>query len=397
RYLYLVGRHAEAQVELDPLNPLDIPLSRGGTNARWRIRAAYIAAASSAALGDFEDALERFSAIVQARPQEPRDRQIVELAALAIARIHQDHGEFERAVAAYRTIGRDSPFFLEALYESAWALLGAMQFEQAVDVLDRLLAYDPAAPITIEIKQLRGKAKIRASDYAGAEAEFKALQEQFAALVERLAPQLRHRADASGYFAVVVRDDAEHFSTSALLPAEALPIVETLPTARAAVALARDTGALDRELTELRALLAQMESALAAPEKARLFSDLAAQAAALDNVELELLDLREDLVARVAARSGSTSEGWRRPALRARVDEPKPEHGPSRQVIVSWLEHLRGKLVVADRAVTGTRAQLVAMEHAFADAVARLDGAAQASFFAEAAALRGELATLRHE
>lgn len=393
RYLYLVGRYEEAQAELDRLNPLDIPLSRGGTDARWRIRAAYIAAASSAASVDLEDALQRFSFIAQARPRDSGDRQIVELAVLAVARIHQENGDFERAVAAYRTIGRDSSFFMEALYESAWALLGAKQFEQAVAVLDQLLLYDPSTPITIEIKQLRGKAKIRAFDYPGAEQEFMALREAFAAQVSQLAPRLRHRADASGYLASVVGDELEHFSMSALLPRDALPIAETLPLARAAVGLAHETGALDRELTDLLAMLAQMETALAAPQKARLFSDLAAQAAALDNVELELLDLRESLVARLAERSGSGD--WKRPRLRKEVDEPTPGQGMSRHVIVSWLEHLGEKVLATDRAVTRARAELVAIERGFAGAVPRLDGAAQGTFFAEAGALRSHLTLLQ--
>src|SRR5690606_285438 len=139
-----------------------IPMSRGGENARWRVRAAYIAAASSTAMGDLDDALLRFQLIAQARPHDDRARQMVELSRMAVARIHQDRQEYEESIAAYRGMGRDSPLFKEVLYESAWALLGAKQFDQAIDVLDQLLAYGENSSVGIEIKQLRGKVKIQA-------------------------------------------------------------------------------------------------------------------------------------------------------------------------------------------------------------------------------------------
>src|SRR5690606_15986678 len=237
--------------------------------------------------------------IAQARPQDDRDRQIVELSRMAVARIHQDRQEYEESIAAYRGMGRDSPLFKEVLYESAWALLGAKQFDQAIDVLDQLLAYGENSSVGIEIKQLRGKVKIQARDYPAAEEEFLALRAAFEAALHKLAPRLTHRADASAYFASVVGHEMEHFSLETLLPSDAVAIAQGLPAASAGRDLARETGALEREILEIRALLVEMEAAVAAPEKARLFNDLGAQAAALDHVESDLLEIREQLLLRL--------------------------------------------------------------------------------------------------
>src|SRR5690606_3364079 len=121
-------------------------------------------------------ALDRFARITKARPSDPNDRQIVELAWLALARIHHDEGNVDDAVRAYRRIGRDSPYFPEAMYETAWTLMAAQQYEQAVQALDLLLVYDPDAPIAAEIKHLRGKVRIQQRDYEGAEEQFLALR-----------------------------------------------------------------------------------------------------------------------------------------------------------------------------------------------------------------------------
>jgi len=395
RYLYLAGKLEDAQVELDALSPLDIPMSAGGVGAQWRVRGAYVAAAASAAMGDFDDALQRFELITRARPKNPRDRHIVELAWMAIARIHHDAGELDDAIAAYRALGRGSLYFREALYESAWALLAAGRDEQAIAALDQLLLADPRSAISIEVKLLRGKAKIRARNYAEAEDEFVALRHGFETTRERLAAALQRKADTTGYFAAVVGDQMELFALDAVLPQEAIPVADSLPTAESAVKLAREAGALERELSEVLDLLARMEDAVASPHKAVLFGDLGAQVAALDHVERELLAVRTQLVFRLAARSKSGyggAEGQRR-ALEQQVDAPVPVSGLSRRRIVGALGQTMETLRGVEYGIGVVRAELAGIEHEFAANAAKLPAGAHQAFFGEAEVLRTELAT----
>jgi tetratricopeptide (TPR) repeat protein len=229
RFLFLQGKPAEAITELDGLSPIDIPIARGGPDAAWRVRAAYVAASAALAKGDVDDALLRFSRVTKVRPGEPRDRQIVELAWMALGRIHHDIDETDDAVRAYRRIGRDSPFFAEAMYETAWTLLRAERFEQAVQALDLLLIYDPLSPIVPEIKQLRGKIRVQQRDYKSAEEEFLGLRREFDKLAGQLGRRLSAKGDATEYFAAVVGEDMEHFSLAAVLPAGAIAVARTLP------------------------------------------------------------------------------------------------------------------------------------------------------------------------
>jgi tetratricopeptide (TPR) repeat protein len=50
RYLFLTERYDKAVAELESLSPIDVPISTGGPGAKWRVRAAYIAAAAAAAM-----------------------------------------------------------------------------------------------------------------------------------------------------------------------------------------------------------------------------------------------------------------------------------------------------------------------------------------------------------
>jgi len=395
RYLYLTGAYEEARAELDLLNPLDIPMSRGGEFAEWRLRSAYIAAACSAALGDAEDVKARFILITEARPTASADREIVDLAWLALGRFHHDESEGEDAIRAYRAIGRDSVYFHEALYETAWTLLELGLAEQASQALDLLLEYEPRSPIAAEIKQLRAKVKILARDYVSAQTEFLALRTEFSKLAKTLGAKLRTQGNAGEYFAAVVSDELEHFSLRVILPETAVPVAEGLASANAAVTLARDTGYLVRQLDDLRELLSLMEQAVAARERGRLFSDLGAHVASLDNVDIELVAIREALIGRLVAAAKTTSasgEGIRR-SLKRQLDAANDPTGIERRKIVATLEHLEEQQRALRRVTDGLRAELVATEHVFGSNPQPSERSSQI-FLEQAARLRRELVEL---
>ncbi len=396
RYLFLTERYPEAVAELESISPIDIPINGGGPDAKWRVRAAYIAASAAAGAGDFEDALARFGNVVKANPSNPRDRQIKELSWLAIGRIHHDLDASDDAIDAYRQIGRDSPFFPEAMYETAWTLLGNKQYEQAIQALDLLLIYDPKSPISAEIKQLRGKIKIQQRDYAGAEEEFLTLRREFDRLGKSMARKLSTRTDARVYFAAVVGEDMENFSLTSLLPQNALPVARSLSSAVHAETLAREVGSLERELIETRDLLARMEEAVQAREKARLFNDLGAHATSLDNVDKELLEVREQLVDRLASRLRGNSLDQmeaKRKLLRQRVDEPLGTRGPQYRKMIAQLERLAEQAHKLDLFIIEMRAGLIAAENYY-EQTRKDQKIDRQGFLKQAAELRNEIAAL---
>ncbi len=391
RFLFLSGKPAEAIVELDGLSPIDIPIARGGPDAAWRVRAAYVAASAALSTGDADDALARFARITKVRPSDPRDRQIVALAWMAIGRIHHDIGEVDDAVRAYRRIGRDSPFFPEAMYETAWTLLRADQFEQAVQALDLLLIYDPLSPIVPEIKQLRGKIRVQQRDYKSAEEEFLALRREFDKLATQLGRRLSAKGDATDYFAAVVGADMEHFSLASVLPVGAVPVARTLPRAVQAEALAREVGALERELADTRTLLGRMEEAVRARDKARLFNDLAAHAAGLDNVDDDLMAVEESLIGRLAGDRDLGAAERKRLVLREKVDRPLGDKTDLQRRAVGRLQALQEQAHKLDLFVGGMRAELVATERYY-EATRKDQKIDHQGFLKDAAARRDEIA-----
>lgn len=374
RYLYFAGEHREAIAELDALSPLDIPLSRGGPGAAFRVRAAYVAAVAALAVGDVDDAMERLGRLVKASPKDPADRRIVELAWLARARINHDRGEYERSLQAYRRIGRSSPFYFTAVYETAWTLLRADRYDQAAEALDRLLELEPDGALTPEIKQLRGKLRIKEGKLSAAEGEFEALRQDF----ERRGKALASLDAPADYFAAIAAAEGGGFQIGGVLPRSLVPIARTLPRAVQAEALARAVGELDRELSDLRALLARMESAVQARERARLFIDLGAQEAALERGNEELAEVAEALIARaggaIEPRALASLEE-RRKGLKARIDRPlsADERAASPGRRLADLLDFRDEL---EAAIGALRAELVGAEQRLLAAAERQKGSA---------------------
>lgn len=395
RWLYFQDKHEAALASLDSVSPLDIPMSTGGADARWRVRAAYFGATAALALGDYDAALSRFESVTAARPSSERDKRIVELAWMARARIHHDLDQTDLSVAAYRRISRDSPFFPEAMYETAWTLLRAGNYERALQVLDLLLIYDPESPILPEIKQLRGKVKIQMRDWPEAENEFLALRREFEDLSKRLGTQLEAKADAADYFAAVAAEDMQHFSLGAVMPVEAVPVGDTLPRAVQTVELANDVGDVGQMLFDTRALLMRMEAAVRAKERARLFTDLGAHLSSLDSIDIEIIELKEDLIVR--ARTGVNGAGLadleaQRKTLRARVDNPLGD-GSSRDEATAGVRERAEELHHLDLTVQALRAQLIATERYYEETRKdqRID---PHGFLTQAAELRDEIAEL---
>lgn len=395
RWLYFKDKHEDAIASLDSVSPLDVPISTGGADARWRVRAAYFAATASLALGNHDDALARFEAVTAARPNNDRDKRIVELAWMARARIHHDLDQTDLSVAAYRRISRDSPFFPEAMYETAWTLLRAGNYDRALQALDLLLVYDPDSPILPEIKQLRGKVKIQMRDWPEAENEFLSLRREFDELSKRLGRQLEAKADAADYFAAVAAEDMQHFSLGAVMPVEAVPVGDTLPRAVQTVELANDVGDVGQMLFETRALLARMEAAVRAKERARLFTDLGAHLSSLDSVDIEIVELKEKLLVR--ARTGVSGAGLadieaQRKTLRKRVDNPLGD-GSSRDDATKGVQERAEELHQLDLTVQALRAQLIATERYYEETRKdqRID---PQGFLTQAAELRTEIAEL---
>jgi TolA-binding protein len=289
------------------------------------------------------------------------------------------------ALRAYRQIGRDSPMFAEAMYETAWALLRAGRHEVALTALDVVLTHDPDGPVAPEALQLRGKLHVQQRSWKAAEKEFTALRRDFEGKAKSLAAALTVEADAAAYYTEVARAEGPEFHLGALLPRGAGVFARTCAAPpRPSTWPARQ--APRRTLRETRDLLARMESAAAATERPRVFTDLGAHWTAIDAAHFELAEASE-----VAGEGRREARAGRLPQARGPARQPararRPASAPATRA-------RRGSSATPPRAAAGRRpiaslrAQLLALERGQLTSGRPRTPA----FFSEATALRAALA-----
>jgi TolA-binding protein len=387
RHLFLAREYAAAFAELDALAPVEGPLDARSPDLRWLVRATYVAGASAAALGRLDLAIARFDRLIGTRMLGAADREIRDLAWLARARLYFDQNDPAEALRAYRQVGRDSPLFPEALYETAWALLRAGRHEVALAALELLLAEFPDGAVASEALQLRGKLQVQQRAWKAAEAEFTALRRGFEQKARSLAGALTVEADAAAYYTEVARGEGREFDLAALLPRGAGVYARTMRRAVQAERLARETGEVDQALRETRELLARMEAVAAAPDRPLVFTDLGAHWTSLDAAGFQLAEAGELLLARAGAKLDAAGyarlEGER---ARRRRDLDTLRTGKSARA--RKVDDAGAAAAELDGLAAGLRAQLVALERGqLASGKPRT-----AAFFAEATALRAALA-----
>ncbi|MGB1017037.1 MAG: hypothetical protein ACPG4T_23070, partial [Nannocystaceae bacterium] len=276
-----------------------------------------------------------------------------------------------------------SPMYVEASYEIAWTLLRA----DRMGSLDVVLMMPGNGPIASELKLLRGKIKIRQRQWKDAESEFETLREEFTQSAAKLGQSLQVGQDATTYFTAVMVHEGDTFSLGSLLPGTAVPIARQLPRTHQAELMARDVGALRRELAETEDLLARLTEVMQSPDRARLFTDLGAQRSSLDRADEELLAVAEKLI---NERARNSSVAARMQGARSKLKSAlgRASQNRSRSKRARDVGSLREQLAALDSETMAVRAQLVGVERSHRQATkAGKTGDAKA-YYAEAAALR---------
>lgn len=84
-------------------------------------KALYFQGAISVREGDLDKALQTFETLAQLSVVTLEDRQVLDLALLAIGRIHYERDNFQESVLAYDRVSGDSEYLADKLYELTWA------------------------------------------------------------------------------------------------------------------------------------------------------------------------------------------------------------------------------------------------------------------------------------
>jgi TolA-binding protein len=291
KFAYFRGRSDEALTIFSYVQP----------TSPYFLQSRYFAATVQVQKGDYVSALAGFDAVTRYPARNDTERDIQELARLAIGRLHYERGEFEQARMAYSAIPRQSSHFEEAMNELSWTSIKGKDFQSAYRALDLMLLQNPDSPQAPELRLLMGNLHVRLGNFALANEAFMTARDQFDPVYKQLRDTLTKCEADPKYFDSLIGKGMEKFDISVFIPKVAVKWVKADPEVGRLVTLTEDVGELQRGVKDSTQTLSRLEMAVNGQLKVGIFPDLAVMRTRTSAVLNQLVDIRLRFVAKMRA------------------------------------------------------------------------------------------------
>jgi tetratricopeptide (TPR) repeat protein len=238
---------------------------------------------------------------VRAPAQSDADKEIQDLARLAVGRLCYQRGEFEKARDAYAGIARQSKYFEDAMNELAWTSIKAKDYKAAYRALDLMLLQSPDSPQAPELRLLMGNLHVRVGNFALANEAFLQARDQFEPIHLQLRETQKKAQVDPKYFENLIGKGLEKFDIAVLVPVKAVKWVKAEPDVARVLTLTEDVSDLQRGLQESRETLNRLELAVTGQLQVGIFPDLAQARTSSSEVLNQLVSMRERFVGKLRA------------------------------------------------------------------------------------------------
>jgi len=249
--------------------------------------------------GDLAGASQVFDAILKLQPPDDDAKEIQDLARLALGRILYERSQFDRAIDAYQSVGRQSTYFVDALSEQAWTYIKAKEWKKAYRALDLLLLTNPEHKDGPELRLLMGNLNLRMENFFLASDSFSKSRDEFEPIHRQLQSEIVRAQQDPAYFDNLVGKNLDKFDIGTFIPASATRWVEADPDVARMLTLAGDVGEIERALKDSEQIVTKLERAMQSSGKAGIFPDLAAARTQSIEVTNQLVDVREKFARRL--------------------------------------------------------------------------------------------------
>jgi TolA-binding protein len=267
----------------------------------YYLQSRYFSATAYVQKGDQVSALAIFDSITRAQPRNDNDKEIQEMARLALGRLNYEHDQFDKAREAYSSIPRQSLHFEEAMDELAWTSIKAKDFKAAYRALDLMLLQRPDSAQAPELRLLMGNLHVRLGNFSLANDAFMQARDQFDPVHRQLSENLAKCQADPKYFDSLIGKGMDKFDISVLIPKTAIPWVKADASVARLVNLTDDVGELQRGIKDSEQTLSRLEMAVGGQLKVGIFPDLAAVRTRTSEVLNQIVELRKRFVAKMRA------------------------------------------------------------------------------------------------
>jgi tetratricopeptide (TPR) repeat protein len=313
-----------------------------------RLQAQYFLGVADVQSGDNPSAVEKFRRITQERARDERDSKVKELANLSLGRVLFELGQYDDAIDRYQEIPRESEYFVDSLFEIAWAQVKKGQFERAKGAADILLLVSPESTLAPEAQILQAHLLLKLQRYAEATETYDSVVSTYRPVRDELDSLLTVNKDPVAYFDnLLARNEKTTLDVNSLLPPVAVKWATTQREVTRAVHMVSDLEAGRRGIAESEEIARRVLKAL--DERGlETFPSLQEGYTRADTIDSALARTEESLV-RI---EGQLIEDHLTPAQRLDLDQYRSQQA-SLQKRVSSLPTTQGELEERKKRIHG--------------------------------------------
>lgn len=283
-------------------------------------RARYFLATMMLLEQNFTEAIAELQRVVDTPAADDEQKQVVELANIALARLYYETGDFARASEYYARIAPESPLYADELYESVWTYIKQEKWQDALKQVQVFLETFPQHRYAASMRILQGHLHMKLSAYGPAQAAYEAVVEAYNPVVQRLRDAERDPAALRRLLDQLIREEEQ--ASIAGLPGYATELLVDRPEVRRAVSAWSTLADQREELSASRTQLDQLQAAMAT--QGEVLGNYAAGRSEIAGVRGGSLALRDGLVEAEATYLRNRVASVQREAvldlLRARAD-----------------------------------------------------------------------------
>jgi tetratricopeptide (TPR) repeat protein len=265
----------------------------------YYLQARYFQATIQVKRGDLAGASITYDSIIKQQATDDAGKEIQDLARMAIARILYERSQFDKAIEAYASVPRQSPYFADALQEQAWTFIKAKEWQKAYRALDLLLLANPETTDAPHLRLLMGNLNLRMNNFFLASDAFGKVRDEFEP-VHRQLQQVIVKAQADPtYFDSLVGKSLDKFDIASFVPPTAARWVRAEPDVARMTSLANNVGEMQNDLADSVKLVDRIDKALQGSGRAAIFPDLAG--ARTKSIEMlnSTVDIRQKLAGKM--------------------------------------------------------------------------------------------------
>lgn len=228
----------------------------------WWSRAQYALGALDVIDGDLDAAIGHFTPLLDSSVDSFQDRQILDLALLAMGRIHYERGEFQLASDFYSQIGGDSDYQADQLYEIVWTFIKQQEYEAALDAVEIFLIRYPEHEYTAQLQLLEGHLSMEKRRYESALIAYEGVVLNYEPIRDQMQALAMATADTTPYFEQILAANDSGLYDSGDLPGYAFAMMAADKEVGRAIEVYADLERQSQQITASEGLIEELEAVL---------------------------------------------------------------------------------------------------------------------------------------